>query len=352
MLKKSKLKIIAGSIASLVIAFAVGQDKVGQYLPQMNSSSSACLNQFYREQPPFLMRNSLKTHSYPLCFDGFNVMYSGQSKTPLWVAEYLNPMRLSQKIPREDSFHEELRVKPEHRALLSDYRGSGYDRGHMAPNGDMSTRSAQGDSFSLANMVPQAPKNNQQVWRELEEATRAMVTRQKQDVYVITGPVFSGQKLKKIGRGVLVPNAVFKAVYMPKTGKSGVYYAPNNNSLQVQVISICKLEELTGINMFPQLTEEQKRNTSRLPLKASQVKANQAIGYLHWDASSQCAEEVNADQLLSLQKQFQPKMRAQGESNASGHHSSAGQSGQQGSGDAGQKVIDALLNYVLQMLNK
>lgn len=352
MLKKSKLKIIAGSIASLVIAFAVGQDKVGQYIPQMNSSKSTCLNQFYREQPPFLMRDSLKTNSYPLCFDGFNVMYSGQSKTPLWVAEYLNPTRLSQKIPREDSFHEEQRVKPEHRALLSDYRGSGYDRGHMAPNGDMSTRSAQGDSFSLANMVPQAPKNNQQVWRELEEATRAMVTRQKQDVYVITGPVFSGQKLKKIGRGVLVPNAVFKAVYMPKTGKSGVYYAPNNNSLQVQIISICKLEEMTGINMFPQLTEEQKRNTSRLPLKASQVKANQTLGYLHWDASSQCAEDVNADQLLSLQKQFQPKMRAQSDTAATGNDSSTGQSGQTGTADAGQKVIDALLNYVLQMLNK
>lgn len=66
-------------------------------------------------------------------------MYSGVSKTPLWVAEYLNPQRLSTKIKREDNFHEESRVAERHRALLSDYRGSGYDRGHMAPNGDMSS---------------------------------------------------------------------------------------------------------------------------------------------------------------------------------------------------------------------
>ena len=91
-----------------------------------------------------------------------------------------------------------------------------YDRGHMAPNADMPNKAAQFDSFSLANMVPQAPKNNQQVWRELEEATRALVTKQKLDVFVVTGPVFQGKKLKTIGQGVIVPSAVYKAVYMPK----------------------------------------------------------------------------------------------------------------------------------------
>ncbi len=146
-------------------------------------------------------------------------MYSGVSKTPLWVAEALTPARLSQRIPREDNFHEEPRVKAEHRATLLDYRGSGYDRGHMAPNADMTNLAAQFDSFSLANMVPQAPKNNQQVWRELEEATRAVVTKQKQDVYVITGPSFNAKRLKTIGQGVIVPTAVYKAVYMPKQAR-------------------------------------------------------------------------------------------------------------------------------------
>ncbi|MFZ6870419.1 DNA/RNA non-specific endonuclease, partial [Klebsiella pneumoniae] len=85
-------------------------------------------------------------------------------------------------------------------------------RGHMAPNGDMPHKESQSDSFSLSNMVPQAPKNNQEVWRNLEEATRAIVTKQKQDVYVVTGPVFEGKRLKTIGQGVIVPTAVYKAV--------------------------------------------------------------------------------------------------------------------------------------------
>lgn len=299
------VKVVLGVVAASSFAFAFGQEKISQYLPFSSSAANtACLNQFYREQPPFLVKESLNKHSYPLCFNGFNTMYSGVSKTPLWTAEYLNTSRLSQKIKREDSFHEEERVASKHRAMLSDYRGSGYDRGHLAPNADMPNKAAQYDSFSLANMIPQAPKNNQQIWRELEEATRAIVTKQKQDVYVITGPVFTGNKLKTIGKGVIVPSAVYKALYLPKDGIIGVYYAPNNNSLQVKIISVCQLEEEIGINLFPQLTEEQKRNTYKLPLKAIQVKANQKIEYSHWDAESQCAEDISADKMKALQKQF------------------------------------------------
>lgn len=299
------VKAVLGIVAASSFAFAFGQEKISQYLPFSDSASNAaCLNQFYREEPPFLVKDSLNKHSYPLCFNGFNTMYSGVSKTPLWTAEHLSTARLSQKIKREDSFHEEDRVSASHRATLADYRGSGYDRGHLAPNADMPNKAAQYDSFSLANMIPQAPKNNQQVWRELEEATRAIVTKQKQDVYVITGPVFSGKKLKTIGDGVIVPTAVYKALYMPKDGIIGVYYAPNNDSLQVKIISVCQLEEQIGINLFPQLTPEQKRNTYNLPLKATQVKANQKIAYSHWDAESQCAEDASAENIKALQKQF------------------------------------------------
>lgn len=336
-----------GLVATGSFAIAFGQEKILQLLPftQGSSLNSECLNQFYRDQPPILMKDSLKKNSYPLCFNGFNVMYSGVSKTPLWTAEYLSPQRLSQKIKREDSFHEEERISSQHRALLSDYRGSGYDRGHMSPNADMSTKASQFDSFSLANMVPQAPKNNQQVWRELEEATRAIVTKQKKDVYVVTGPLFSGKKLKTIGHGVIVPTAVFKAIYLPKHGIIGAYYAPNNNSLQVKVVSVCYLEEQLGINLFPQLTEEQKRNTYKLPLNANQVKANKEIEYSHWDAESQCAEAVPQDQITTVQKQFQPASRSTSTSNIE-----LPKVDEETKDALVKQLAEALLHYILQIL--
>lgn len=345
------VKAILGIVAAGSFAFAFGQEKIQQFVSTSTASNSACLDQFYREVPPYLNKESLDKHSYPLCFNGFNVMYSGVSKTPLWVAEALTPSRLSQKIPREDSFHEESRVASEHRAVLKDYRASGYDRGHMAPNADMPNKAAQYDSFSLANMVPQAPKNNQQIWRELEEATRAIVTKQKQDVYVVTGPVYSGKKLKTIGNGVIVPTATYKAVYMPKTGTIGAYYAPNDNSMRVEVVSVCYLEEQLGINLFPQLTEEQKRNTYKLPLTGTAVKANTQFAYSHWDAESQCAEDVETTKLNALQAKF----TSSGSSMSSSAESSNTSTGNADQGNDVQdaiikQLIEALLQFILQLL--
>ena len=215
----------------------------------------------------------------------------------------------------------------------------------MAPNADMPNKAAQSDSFSLANMVPQAPKNNQQVWRELEEATRAIVTKQKQDAYVVTGPVFAAKKLKTIGNGVIVPTAVYKAVYLPKTGAIGAYYAPNDNSLKVRIVSVCYLEEQLGINLFPQLTEEQKRNTYRLPLTAKAVKANQKIEYSNWDAESQCAEDVSKENLQALQREF----KSSG-SNTSTSSATGGAIDNDTQNTIVKQLIDALLQYILQLL--
>ena len=350
LLGQNGLKIVLGLVASGSFVIAFGQEKISQWisLPSSSSSSSVCAEQFYKDIPPFIAKEALSKNTYPLCFNGFNVMYSGVSKTPLWVAEALTAQRLSQKIPRKDSFHEELKVPSAYRATLADYRASGYDRGHMAPNADMPTKAAQADSFSLANMVPQAPKNNQQVWRELEEATRAIVTKQKHDVYVVTGPTFTGKKLKTIGDNkVIVPTSVFKAIYIPKTGAIGAYYAPNDNSLKVKVVSICYLEEQLGMNIFPQLTEEQKRNIYKLPLNANSVKAHQEIPYGNWDAESQCAEDVSKDQLLALQKKFKSDGLSQSSNNCESSQSGMDQS----TLDAIVKqLVEALLQYILQLL--
>lgn len=335
-------KILLALVATGSFAIAFGSEKIAKLLP-VSGGNSGCLKQFYRDVPPILNRESLKKDSYALCFNDFNVMYSGVSKTPLWSAEYLTPERLSIKIKREDNFHEETRLQQAHRALLTDYRGSGYDRGHMAPNGDMGNTAAQFDSFSLANIVPQAPKNNQEVWRKLEEAVRAIVTKQHRDAYIVTGPVFEGKRLKTIGQGVIVPTAVYKAVYLPKQGISGAYYAPNNDSQQVKVVSICYVEEKLGINLFPQLTEQQKRNIYQLPVSAQQVKANKDISYSHWDGQSQCAEEMDTASIQAQQKQF-----TSGQTQAA--ESKFPQIDEETKQALIKQLVDMLVQYFLQLL--
>ncbi|WP_228138870.1 DNA/RNA non-specific endonuclease [Psychrobacter sp. P2G3] len=230
-----------------------------------------CSQSFYGGVYPEFVNDKLSAKTQPLCMDGFAVMYSGVSRTPLWSAEHLTRKRLQQakEIDREDSFHEESRVPESARASLSDYSGSGYDRGHLAPNADMATRSQQYDSFSLANIAPQSPRNNRYIWRNIESATRYL-TQQYGEVYTVTGVAFTDKKTKQLAGRVLVPSHFFKAVYVPATNQAGVYYAPNDESERIEVISIDELTAKTGIDVLPVPDLKTKAQALELPLKAGE----------------------------------------------------------------------------------
>ena len=273
---------------------------------RVTSFQNPCLTQFFSGAAPELTNVKLKAQSYPLCYGGFNLTYSGVSRTPLWVAEHLTFERVSTKIKREDNFHEETRLPEDIRSRLEDYRGSGFDRGHMAPNGDMSDKSTQYDSFSLANIVPQTPENNQNTWREIEESVRTMTGRYKTDVYVVTGPAFLSSTVRYIKKGhpVLVPSHLYKAIYIPELGIASAYLSPNDQSFSAQIVSICALEEKVGINIFPRVSEQLKRQVYNLPLRANQVKANRTPQQIDTDNSSQCAASIRDEQIQATAQQF------------------------------------------------
>ena len=231
-----------------------------------------CGQNFYKATAPDYLEQKLLNNSVPLCFNGFATLYSGVSKTPLWSAEHLTRDRLSQaeNIPREDSFHPESRLPSSMRAQLSDYKGSGYDRGHLAPNGDMANVKQQYDSFSLANIIPQSPENNRYLWRNIESVTRYL-TKKHGEVYVVTGVVFKGRKISQLNNRVLIPTHVFKAVYVPSTGQAGVYYAPNDDSERVEIISIDELALRSGIDAFPCIAPNAKSEAMPLPVKVGDI---------------------------------------------------------------------------------
>jgi endonuclease G, mitochondrial len=84
-----------------------------------------------------------------LCFSKCAVLYSILAKMPVWSAEHVTSERIEAAagVPRTNAFHS---LAPNERAELADYQDSGFDRGHMAPAGDMSTAKAKGESFLLA----------------------------------------------------------------------------------------------------------------------------------------------------------------------------------------------------------
>lgn len=191
----------------------------------------------------------------PLCFDSFAVMHSGESKTALYTVEKLNRARLldARDEERTNRFYAEARLPAAHRAQLSDYAGSGFDRGHLAPAADMPDAKSMAQSFSLANMVPQAPQNNRGIWaKSVEKPTRQYAMRAGGDVYVFTGPVFR-QPVSTIGSGrVWVPSQLFKLVYDSSSGRAWAYWVDNTDDARMsKPITYQELVSRTGIQFLP-----------------------------------------------------------------------------------------------------
>ncbi len=243
------------------------------------AQTSGCDKHFFQKAAPEFTRKALQASTVGLCFEAFSVMHSGVSKTPLWSAEHLTreSLQAARGVPREDSFHAEETLPPKHGAELADYARSGFDRGHMAPAADMPTRQAQHESFSLANVVPQNRRNNQQLWAAIEGATRHL-TNQRGELYVMTGPIFEGDRIERLNGRVFVPSHVFKAVVDPSNGEGAGWLAPNDDSGEYQVISIAELEKKTGINLFPKLPDALKQKAMELPQPKMRARRSGAGG--------------------------------------------------------------------------
>ncbi|MGY2048482.1 DNA/RNA non-specific endonuclease [Methylobacterium sp. JK268] len=228
--------------------------------------AESCPEQFAGGQAPVLTNPKLAANATLLCFSGFAVLHSGLSRTPLYAAEHLDRARVeaARRLDRVDSFHEEPRLPPGERADLSDYVGSGYDRGHMAPSGDMPDPAAMGESFSLANMVPQDPDLNRGLWAGIESAVRSLAV-ERGELYVVTGPTFEGGDLQALKGRVLVPTRVFKAVYDPRRGEAGVYLARNAKDAGYETVSPAQLAAIAGIVVFPSLPEAVRARAMPLP---------------------------------------------------------------------------------------
>ena len=124
---------------------------------------------------------------------------------------------------------------------------------HMAPAGDMPTSEAMAQSFSLANMVPQAPDNNRGVWsRRVETATRHYVERAQGDVFVFSGPAFQGQVTTIEPGRVWVPTHLFKLVYDQNAQRAWAFWVENKDEATVsQPISYRELVNRLGFELLP-----------------------------------------------------------------------------------------------------
>jgi endonuclease G, mitochondrial len=192
-----------------------------------------------------------------LCRKGYLLSHDPTRKTPIWVAEHLTREKAQKKVAgRSDDFRPDSELEPGRRAELSDYRGSGYDRGHMAPAADLAwDEQAMSESFYLSNMVPQVGVGmNRGIWAELEKKVRNWAL-QRGELYVYSGPIYGKGEVKTIGRNkVAVPAMLYKIVLDPRQHEAIALIMPNR-SLSVEdlpryLVSVREVEQETGLHFF------------------------------------------------------------------------------------------------------
>ena len=194
------------------------------------------------------------------------VGYSETRKNPAWVAYRVFKVENPQTHARPSRFKTDERTlsKVNH----EDYTNTGYDRGHMAPNYAIDIcygKDAQLETFLMSNICPQKPMLNQQVWEHLESTEARDDANRFEEIWVITGPIFDEQT-EKFASGVEVPDAFFKILLDEQNGKPKMlaFIIPQgvkgNEVLKGFLVSVDKIEALTGFDFFTELNDQLEEN--------------------------------------------------------------------------------------------
>lgn len=204
--------------------------------------------------PAYDQKDAIVEHTY------YTLCYNEKTEQADWIAYKLTKVNLENaKFKRKDNFRKDPDVKTTS-ATPEDYKGSGYDRGHLAPAADFTwTKEGMSESFYMSNMSPQEPGFNRGIWKKLEENVRKWA-KSNEEVFVVTGPIFKG-KNEKIGKNkVVVPDQYYKVV-LELTGKEvkGIGFILDNKksseALKTYAVSIDQVEGITGLDFFPNIPD-------------------------------------------------------------------------------------------------
>ena len=194
---------------------------------------------------------------------GYTASYDCNRLVPKWVAYELTKDETYGNVPRKgNDFWDtdpDLHCRQAH---FKDYSGTEWDRGHMAPAGDMKwSVQAMRESFLLTNCCPQNRQFNSNSWESTERMGRRLA-RQYGRVWIACGPLFYDNQHGSIGRNqVAVPDAFFKAFLVEKDGQYSaigliMYNIPEHQDIKECSMSIDELEAAAGLDLFPALPDE------------------------------------------------------------------------------------------------
>lgn len=182
--------------------------------------------------------------------------YNFKTKIPVWVKYEFTAKETDGPYTRKGMFfrQDEKIIVPQ--ADDSDYRRSGWSRGHLAPAGDFKwSEDAMWETFYYTNCCPQNEKLNSGLWNSLEMRVRRWANEYSK-VEIVTGPIIGENRYGTIGANkVVVPDKFFKALLI----HNGTCYhaiafvvlnSEQNAPLKNCAITVNELEKLINTDLF------------------------------------------------------------------------------------------------------
>lgn len=257
-LAQAKTRVITGMwlVVVLIVLFFIGRYIAGGASAQEPAADDSAAPQLELVKLPAGISNSVVRYA------GFTVYFNPQYHIPNCVAYELTAEKAEGTVPRAKNFLADDSVKG--CAQPWDYQYSGYDRGHMAPAGDMKwDADAMKASFYMTNICPQVKALNTGAWNKLESRVREWVKRDSA-LIVITGPILSDDMPTIGGKAaVAVPPKFFKVILAHKaTPMRAIAFiydnARSSSSLAKHAATVDDVELATGLDFFSALPDDQE----------------------------------------------------------------------------------------------
>lgn len=198
----------------------------------------------------------------PICREAYLVAYDAPAKIPAYVAYTLLPQNALGCWPRTNAFVADKSIP--NGPTPADYAGTGYDKGHAAPDGDLSwSEIVEYESFLMTNMYPQHGSLNRGIWKLLETSVRGWAVQQNRAFTIYVGAIY-GAGNPTIGNGVIVPHGFYKIVIDQQTGSIAGWAFPHNkpygnlgNDLTKFRLPVAQIQQQAGVQFkFPANAQE------------------------------------------------------------------------------------------------
>lgn len=255
----------------LILAASCKQTEVAPNIPLTLEEQQIALG-----NPSMATPDLSNYNNYLMMKPQYALSYSRDRGTPNWVSWHVNKDWIGEA-PRQNNFRADMTLPDGwYRVTTSSYTGTGFDRGHNVPSADRTKTAADNAAtFLMTNIIPQAPKNNQETWGNLEDYTRRLVD-QGMEVYVIMGSygkggIGSNGPAQTIDEGkVTVPANIWKVLVILPEGEDDVnriststrviaVNTPNNNTLSSDWgtfrTTVDAIEKATGYDLLSKVPE-------------------------------------------------------------------------------------------------